>query len=356
MRTLICNHEFVAVRRNLLSVSMLPSSSFDSSVLLTKSWFDDDLPNILGINPIEATIIFGALYYLYGPTALYDFARAAGNFVSTYLPIVQSIAQDIFKEFQDYFEEDKERDSLKKQGFDVSNMPRRTSNVLERLQQGFAAISDVANVQATSRNADEAILDGDGSFSTITSDIPVTTPQVPRNMEKRLKKRDVILDNGMSLDSVIEISDKTANPELDLSESVQLVKSKFEELKSKSAIESAEVDVQSMNKFQQQLSGQWNSQVLENQKYEEAFPMPWIDSELDSAPQNSGTMMPLDISSDDELSETEIRDLLEQIDQDYNNLRSRLLTLIKQRETQQIKLTSISENSLNIDGNINFNT
>ena len=59
-------------------------------------------------------------------------------FISTYLPIIQKISGDLFTEFQDFFEEDKERSELKKQGFDLSNIPRRTTNVIERIQLGFA--------------------------------------------------------------------------------------------------------------------------------------------------------------------------------------------------------------------------
>lgn len=61
----------------------------DTSAFLVSlnSPFDDDLPNILGINPIEAAIIFGALYYFYGPATLYEYAREAGKFFSTYAPI-----------------------------------------------------------------------------------------------------------------------------------------------------------------------------------------------------------------------------------------------------------------------------
>ena len=44
-----------------------------------RNWFDDDLPNILCINPLEAAVIFGFLYYLYGPEALYGYAREAGK-------------------------------------------------------------------------------------------------------------------------------------------------------------------------------------------------------------------------------------------------------------------------------------
>jgi hypothetical protein len=54
-----------------------------------KQWWEDDLPNILGINPLEAAVIFGALYYLYGPNVLYEYARSAGNAFGTYAPIIK---------------------------------------------------------------------------------------------------------------------------------------------------------------------------------------------------------------------------------------------------------------------------
>jgi hypothetical protein len=108
---------------------------------LIKNWWDDDLPNILGINPLEAAVIFGALYYFYGPTTLYDYAKEAGKFVSTYAPIVKDVSFDIFNEFRDYLEEDKEREALKKSGIDITNLPRRTTNIIERFQQSYAVSS-----------------------------------------------------------------------------------------------------------------------------------------------------------------------------------------------------------------------
>ena len=57
------------------------------TVLYITNWFDDSLPNILGINPIEAAILFGGLYYLYGPETLYDYAREAGKAFATYAPL-----------------------------------------------------------------------------------------------------------------------------------------------------------------------------------------------------------------------------------------------------------------------------
>lgn len=90
---------------------------YNVTKLYVKQWWEDDLPNILGINPFEAAIIFGVLYYIYGPNVLYEYARDAGKFVSTYAPIVKDVSLDIFNEFKDYLEEDREREMLSKQGF-----------------------------------------------------------------------------------------------------------------------------------------------------------------------------------------------------------------------------------------------
>lgn len=57
-----------------------------------------------GINPIEASLVLGALYYFYGPNVLYEYAREAGKLFSTYAPIVGDVATDIFLEFRDYLE------------------------------------------------------------------------------------------------------------------------------------------------------------------------------------------------------------------------------------------------------------
>ena len=129
----------------ILSLPQNAATSLDNSMLLSiKNWWDDDLPNILGINPIEAAIIFGALYYFYGPTVLYDYAREAGKFFSTYAPVVRDVSTDIFYEFRDYMEEEKEREMLRKSGVDIDMMPRRTTNILERFQQSLEVNSRIA--------------------------------------------------------------------------------------------------------------------------------------------------------------------------------------------------------------------
>ena len=107
----------------------------------SKSWFEDDLPNILGINPIEAALVVGILYYFYGSETLYEYAREAGRLFAIYTPIVKDVTVNIFTEFRDYFEENRERDLMKKAGVNVDKMNRRTSNVFERFQQGLKVSS-----------------------------------------------------------------------------------------------------------------------------------------------------------------------------------------------------------------------
>eukprot|EP01039_Chlorochromonas_danica_P009465 gene9465-10455_t len=127
------------------SLSAFPSPSSSSVLLLAKAWWDDDLPNILGINPIEAAIIFGVLYYFYGPATLYEYARNAGKLFGTYAPVVKQASVDIFYEFRDFLEEDREREALRRAGVDLSGLPRRTTNVIERVQQAFQAFSEISN-------------------------------------------------------------------------------------------------------------------------------------------------------------------------------------------------------------------
>jgi hypothetical protein len=110
------------------------------SFILYSNWWEDDLPNILGINPIEAAIIFGLLYYVYGPDTIYEYARQAGKLFSTYAPVVKDVSVDIFNEFKDYLEENRDRDILKKNGVDVDGIPRRTTNIIERFQQSLSVI------------------------------------------------------------------------------------------------------------------------------------------------------------------------------------------------------------------------
>ena len=105
--------------------------------LFAKNWWDNDLPNILGINPLEAAIIFGILYYLYGPNVLYEYVREAGLAFGKYAPIIKDVTLDVYNEFRENLEENRELEMLKKQGIDTSNFPKRTTNIFERFQQAY---------------------------------------------------------------------------------------------------------------------------------------------------------------------------------------------------------------------------
>lgn len=95
------------------------------------------MPIDLHRNPIEAAIIFGALYYFYGPDVLYEYAREAGKLFSTYAPVVKDVSLDLYNEFRDYLEENRERELLRKAGVDIDKIPRKTTNALERFQAGL---------------------------------------------------------------------------------------------------------------------------------------------------------------------------------------------------------------------------
>lgn len=178
--------------------------------LVVKSLFDDDLPNFLGINPIEAAIIFGGLYYLYGPSKLYEFAKEAGRFVSTYGPVVQQAATDIFNEFREYLDEDQERALLRKAGIDVEKMPRRTTNIIERFQQSISALSESSEFAASSNTLQSAYRDigetttMDEETTAIAADERLTSSENGR----RKRKREVLLDRNVDIDGVIEATEK----------------------------------------------------------------------------------------------------------------------------------------------------
>ena len=55
----------------------MQSYSFTTSQMVGSMMNQETLPNILGVNPVEGAIIFGVLYYIYGPTTLYEYAREA---------------------------------------------------------------------------------------------------------------------------------------------------------------------------------------------------------------------------------------------------------------------------------------
>lgn len=159
---------------------------------LYKAWYDDDLPNILGINPIEAAIIGGALYYFYGPNTLYEYAREAGRLFSTYAPVVKSVSLDIFSEFRDYLEEDRERESLRKQGIDLTNLPRRTSNIIERVQGAMSLLDQSTKGSSSAEDLQRAYARED--------DVPV---QPPVSKGPRRSKKEVLQEREVDVDEVM---------------------------------------------------------------------------------------------------------------------------------------------------------
>lgn len=114
-----------------------PLTTYNRRNLELYEFGQDDLPNLFGVNPIEATVLFTFAYYVLGPEKLYEYAREAGRLFSTYFPIVQQAVTDIVYEFRDYLEEDRERSSLSKAGIDISILPRKTTNLFARMQKSL---------------------------------------------------------------------------------------------------------------------------------------------------------------------------------------------------------------------------
>ena len=157
-------------------------------VIALTPWYQDDLPNILGINPLEAAVIFGGLYYYYGPTTLYRYTREAGIFFSTYAPIVRDVITDIVEEFREYLDEDREREDLMNAGVDIDNLPRRTTNILERLQESideFSGVtSDVDNDVDSSPKRDTPEMGSAPFLSTINSEKDSSPSSLVRDKEE----------------------------------------------------------------------------------------------------------------------------------------------------------------------------
>ena len=252
-----------------------------------RPWYEDDLPNILGINPLEAAVLFGVLYYVYGPGVLYEFSREAGKLFSTYAPVVKDVSVDLFNELRDYLEEDREREQLKKAGADLTKLPRRTSNVIERLQGGFEAFSAISS---TGQLADAKMELKNAYSPSETSDTDDFDVSSIRNIDsldtstdngkKRKSKREVLLSRNVDIEKVIEATnienESNGGNALDseISESISLVQDRFEAISERvrgggddtlyqtSSSSSSSSSSGGLSRFQQQMSGNWNSQVI----------------------------------------------------------------------------------------------
>ena len=301
-----------------------------------KNWWEDDLPNILGINPIEAAIIFGGLYFFYGPNVLYEYAREAGKLVSTYAPIVKDVSFNIFNEFKDYLEEDRERNLLAKSGVDVSTLPRRTSNIIERFQEGLSSFSSMTETN---------LIDNSDSLD-ITSSLVTkgeNTLVSERNPLKRKNKKEILLAGNGDMESVINASKAARGESTDnsLAESMSAIQNKISEIANNVNENSAVAD-SSTSKFQQQMSGMWNQKVLDENPISEYDNYDYTSNSIDIGMDMGLTSsfvsqpMPETLSIDDVISpningvmdKSVVKDLLHEIDQDYNKLRSKLVQIL----------------------------
>jgi hypothetical protein len=281
-------------------------------------WYQDDLPNILGINPLEATVIFGALYYFYGPTTLYKYTREAGVLFSTYAPVVKEVATDIFSEFREYLDEDREREDLKNAGVDIENIPRRTTNIIERFQESLDTFSEmtssldaagVAQVVVDQEDEEglsissseeeelkkkEAAVDANGNINTSTKNALVRDKEEYIIMEedgkqikrrRRKSKKDILAEQGLSPQGSSIAGEAEVKSKVDdsLVQSVNTIKDRFDSMQQRQQPSAAAGDPSSMmspqmqaaitaemekereeaqRKFAKQLSGDWNENVM----------------------------------------------------------------------------------------------
>ena len=407
----------------------------------------EDLPNILGINPIEAALIFGVLYYVYGSEVLYEYAREAGRLFSTYGPIVKDVSLDIFYEFRDYLEEDRERAALKMSGVDIDSIPRRTTNILEKFSETFATFSDLTTGKKEASELQEAYSGGSVSDATQDSETftsPTSPPMVASTTDlalRRKSKRQVLLSRNVDVERIMNATDIVTRGEdlstSGLSESISAVKDRFSALgaydnndnvgpvqlfpnvpnedwdgqgenpftnplneqagvsgtsptlsgDSTSAnarigpgamMLSGEAGIASalgMSKFQQQMSGEWNTRVLRKDKYSgdggsvaemsqggdyddggggltDSFLQKWervSGSQEDTG--NAAPSIPQEISSLDlpispamAGNSNLAMEVLQEIDRDYQRLRQRLVNLLQQEEDflQQDEPTTVT--------------
>jgi len=353
-----------------------------------RPWWEDDLPNLFGINPIEAAVLFGVLYYFYGSETLYEYAREAGRLFSTYAPIVKDISLDIFKEFRDYFEEDRDRAALRRAGVDLDKIPRKTTNIIEKFQTTFTELSGGGGGGEGDGGG------GKGSDMTTAANlqsvysaaVPVQDKELAEG--RRRSKRQVLEARNVDVDQVIEATDAiTRGDDLNaasLSESFSAVRDSFDALKERAegaaagetvpgpgqeemglgagpeqGLPTAGAGTTTMSKFQMQMSGEWNNRVLADspgdasfgpgdnfydddggdydeddltssflQKWERASTPPVVEN----VPQDiSMAPLSLDLRT---TSNSAAALMLQELDKDYLSLRQRLVDILQTVETQ----------------------
>lgn len=421
--------------------SSSPLASPTTIITALTPWYQDDLPNILGINPLEAAVIFGALYYFYGPTTLYKYTREAGVFFSTYAPVVKDVVTDIFNEFRDYLDEDREREDLKNAGVNVDNIPRRTTNIIERFQESLDTFSEMSSSLDVSGNAidnepytnsddigeyDEDISSSEAEVSRKTS----TRKEVEREKEetfvneegktsrrkKRKSKKEIIAEQDSSTtatliqSAIFDEQEYLNDVDRSLVQSVNTIKDQLENLQqpaqsdytfsdtdtdAAAAAASAGEDTSLMNqqmqvqammaarraqeaeeeattaksRFAAQLSGDWNAQVMDSTTTSDNSPnldeygwpdMTTYNADLGLESTSSlgyGDVPDIVSSSDivgvspspsescsdspsndiDSLDARAARDMLYELDRDYQSLRQRVVSFIETQESRSSK-------------------
>ena len=203
-----------------------------------KPWWEDDLPNILGINPLEATVIFGILYYLYGPNVLYEYARTAGNAFGKYAPVVKDAAFGVYNEFKDFLEENRELELLAQQGVDISNIPRKTTNIIERFKEAYDGFGDGANKSEESSEVQEAYSQS-GSLTEVAGEKVDVSEEArsARDVQKttadgrRRSKKDILKERNINIDGVKEAAMKReSQDDLRLKETANAVRERMNSL------------------------------------------------------------------------------------------------------------------------------
>eukprot|EP00981_Chlorochromonas_danica_P001640 scaffold351_cov162-Ochromonas_danica.AAC.25 len=352
------------------SLSAFPSPSSSSVLLLAKAWWDDDLPNILGINPIEAAIIFGVLYYFYGPATLYEYARNAGKLFGTYAPVVKQASVDIFYEFRDFLEEDREREALRRAGVDLSGLPRRTTNVIERVQQAFQAFSEISNDANRESTIDASAMAGEAVVVEEEEEEDSgsnSSGKRTRSKKEMLAKRQVSVSqsnlspppaaassSSSSSSSSEEGTEQSPLPSPSLAAlSPPLTPSPPAPAAAAVAINAMSQGgglegMMGMSRFQQQLSGEWNQRVMRRERFagaDDTLQQQIKEVEREEQEQEEEEEerleswgLPQELSAHDlppppaatpPLASEDVEEVLREIDRDYLALRSRLVRLLQ---------------------------
>ena len=160
---------------------------------------------------------------------------------------------------------------------------------------------------------------------------------------KRKNKKEILLAGNGDMESVINASKAARGESTDnsLAESMSAIQNKISEIANNVNENSAVAD-SSTSKFQQQMSGMWNQKVLDENPISEYNNYDYTSNSIDIGMDMGLTSsfvsqpMPETLSVDDVISpningvmdKSVVKDLLHEIDQDYNKLRSKLVQIL----------------------------